>query len=153
MQILKIDLAEIVFNGNSEIIEKYRKILEKEGIKKIKCKNCGEFFIFNPKQPSEYCDNRLSNINMTCRQIGAQNKYKGKVSPIQKAYINALKNRNKLYPSKKSGLRTPKQTLEYENWKNKYSKIRDEFIKKYENSENDFQKNDILNKFKEKLKD
>lgn len=153
MQISKMDLAEIIFNGNSEIMEKYRKILEKEGIKKVRCKNCGKYFISNQKQKSEYCDNKLPNINMTCRQIGAQNKYKEKISPIQKSYTNTLKGRNKLYPSQKSGLRTRNQAKEYEEWKKKTSAIRDEFQKKYDNAKTDVQRDMILREFKKKLKD
>ena len=87
-----------------------------------------------------YCSNKLPGMNMTCQQIGAQKKYNSKLSPIQKAHTNALKNRNKWYPSKKSGLRTPEQTREYENWKKRTSEIRDTFLKKYNNAHTDMQR-------------
>ena len=88
---------------------------------------------------------------MTCQQVAAQKKYKDKQSPIQKTYINALKNRNKWYPSKKSGLRTPEQTRQYEEWKKKTSVIRDEFQQKYDNAQTDSQKKIILEEFKQNL--
>ena len=76
---------------------------------------------------------------------------KDKQSPIQKAYINALKNRNKWYPSKKSGLRTPEKTRQYEDWKSKTSVIRDDFQQKYDNAQTDNQRKIILEKFKQNL--
>ena len=88
---------------------------------------------------------------MTCQQIAAQKKYKAKQSPIQKAYINSLKNRNKWYPSKKSGLRAPEQTREYEKWKKKTSAIRDEFQQKYDSAQTDSQREMILEEFKQNL--
>lgn len=115
------------------------------------CENCGKYFKFNPNQPAKYCSNKLPSINMTCQQIGAQKKYNSKLSPIQKAYTNALKNRNKWYPSKKSGFRTPEQAQQYENWKKKYSKIRDEFQEKFNNAETDAQKEQVIEEFKNKI--
>lgn len=115
------------------------------------CENCGKYFRFNPNQPAKYCPNKLSGMNMTCQQIGAQKKYNSNLSPIQKAYTNALKNRNKWYPSKKSGLRTPEQTREYENWKKRTSKIRDTFQKKYNNAHTDMQREKILEEFKRNI--
>ena len=116
-----------------------------------RCENCGKYFIFNPNKPARYCSNKLPNINMTCQQVAAQKKYKDNQSPIQKTYINALKNRNKWYPSKKSGLRTPEQTRQYEDWKNKMSVIRDDFQQKYDNAQTDSQRNIILEEFKQNL--
>ena len=104
-----------------------------------------------PNQPAEYCTNKPYGVNMTCQQIAAQKKYKAKQSPIQKAYINALKNRNKWYPSKKSGLRTPEQTHAYEKWKKSTSEIRDMFQQKYDNAQTDSQREIILEEFRQKL--
>lgn len=145
MQIPKMDLASIVFNADAEIIEKYRRILEKEGMRKIKCKNCGKYFIFNPRQPSEYCNERPTSANMTCRQIAAQNKYKQNISPIQKAYTNALKRENKEF-----NLTGDNQY--YDLWKKEKSKLRDEFQKIYEAAKTVEEKDDILESFKIKLK-
>lgn len=116
-----------------------------------RCPNCGKYFVFNPNKPARYCTNKQPNVNMTCQQIAAQRKYNQTVSPIQKAYTNALKNRNKWYPSKKSGLRTPEQAQEYENWKKKKSQIRDEFQQKYDNAPTDLLKEQILEEFKRAL--
>lgn len=121
------------------------------GITLRRCQHCGKYFKFNPNQPAEYCTNKPYGVNMTCQQIAAQKKYKAKQSPIQKAYINALKNRNKWYPSKKSGLRTPEQSREYENWKNTNSAIRNEFQQKYDTAQTDIQRKKILEEFKENL--
>lgn len=115
------------------------------------CENCGKYFIFNPNKPARYCSNRLFNLNMTCQQVAAQKKYKENQSPIQRTYLNALKNRNKWYPSKKSGLRTPEQTLEYENWKKRTSAIRDDFQQKYDIAQTDIQRKKILEEFKRNL--
>ena len=132
---------------NCEILK-----LAQIGIKLKKCRNCGNYFLFNPKKPADYCTNKPFNRKMTCQQIAAQHKYTKNISPIQKIYNNALKNRNKWYPPEKSGLRTPEQSQEYKNWKNKTSKIRDEFRRKYENSSDDIEKQKILENFKETLR-
>lgn len=121
------------------------------GITLRRCQHCGKYFKFNPNQPAEYCTNKPYGVNMTCQQIAAQKKYKAKQSPIQKAYINALKNRNKWYPSKKSGLRTPEQTQSYEKWKKTTSEIRDLFQQKYDNAQTDNQREIILEEFKQNL--
>ena len=121
------------------------------GITLRRCQHCGKYFKFNPNQPAEYCTNKPYGVNMTCQQIAAQKKYKAKQSPIQKAYINALKNRNKWYPSKKSGLRTPEQTHAYEKWKKSTSEIRDMFQQKYDNAQTDSQREIILEEFRQKL--
>jgi len=92
-------------------------------------------------------------MNMTCQQLGAQKKYNSKLSPIQKTYNNALKNRNKWYPSKKSGLRTPEQIQQYENWKKRTSEIRNIFQERYNNAHTDMQKEKILEDFKQTLKE
>ncbi len=123
------------------------------GIVLRQCKNCGKYFIFNPKQPAEYCSKKLPDVNMTCQQVAAQRKYKENLSPIQKLYTNALKNRNKWYPSKKSGLRTPEQTQQYEKWKKRTSEIRNIFQERYNNAHTDMQKEKILEDFKQTLKE
>lgn len=145
MQIPKMDLAAIILDGNTEILEKYRNILHKDGIRKIKCKNCGKYFIFNPKQPSEYCNERPSSANMTCRQIGAQSKYKENISPIQKAFTNALKRENKK-------LHQTGDSEQYELWKKEKSKLRKEFSLKYEIVKDEEEKQKVLDDFKNKLK-
>lgn len=121
------------------------------GINLKKCENCGKYFIFNPNKPARYCSNKLPGVNMTCQQVASQKNYKAKQSPIQKAYINALKNRNKWYPSKKSGLRTTEQTQAYEKWKKTTSEIRDMFQQKYDNAQTDIQRERILEEFKQNL--
>ena len=121
------------------------------GISLKRCENCGKYFIFNPNKPARYCNNKLPNVNMTCQQIAPQKKYNANLSPIQKAYINALKNENKKYHSKKSGLRTPDEDKIYEKWKQKNSEIKLEYQKKYDDAKTDTQKNNILDEFKKKL--
>ncbi|MBD5135409.1 MAG: hypothetical protein HDT39_05525 [Lachnospiraceae bacterium] len=121
------------------------------GITLRRCQHCGKYFKFNPNQPAKYCTNKLYGVNMTCQQVASQKKYKENQSPIQRTYLNALKNRNKWYPSKKSGLRTPEQTLEYENWKKRTSAIRNEFQQKYDTAQTDIQRKKILEEFKGNL--
>lgn len=121
------------------------------GIYLKRCEYCGKYFIFNPNKPARYCNIKLSNVNMTCQQVASQEKYNKNISPIQKAYTNALKSRNKFIPSKKSGLRTPEQSLEYERWKTKNSKIKKEYQQKYDNAKTPAQREKIVEAFKSKL--
>lgn len=121
------------------------------GIYLKRCEYCNKYFILNPNKPARYCNTKLSNVNMTCQQVASQEKYNKNITPIQKAYTNALKNRNRYIPSKKSGLRTPEQSQEYEKWKTKNSKIRKEFQQKYTSAKTSAQREKILEEFKNKL--
>lgn len=73
-------------------ITELSKMLE-AGIVIKQCKNCGNFFIPQNNHAVDYCDRPYKNTGKSCKEVGANRKYKNKVykNPILQEYERAYK--------------------------------------------------------------
>ena len=96
-----------------------------QGVFIKKCANCNRYFILDGRTDVEYCSRPLTNQpEKACRDIGALNKYMGKVNadPIRKEY-------HKAYKRNHSRLRVATMTqAEFLEWSDEAQQKRDQCL-------------------------
>jgi hypothetical protein len=99
--------------------------LIKKGIFVRKCNNCQKYFINTGRADTLYCDRIVNADRKTCRDVGAMNQYREKVSndPIMEIYQKYYKKNYARIKYKSESKRMSKQ--DFEKWSNQAMEMRE----------------------------